>query len=152
MAFPRSCSCQGDCSICQAYAVGYLAETLLSKMLLETPVIIAALIPKAQDSSHCTWSQKFAIHVYEIQHGFHRHFECQRDVPGWWNPLAYASQLAKKYFTQSRSSQFNLGVISATEWFHSKLQTTGGKKDFLVPLFNQDRVFGFTRWSKLLLS
>jgi len=32
MAFPWSCSCQDDCGICYAYAVGYFAETLLSKI------------------------------------------------------------------------------------------------------------------------
>jgi len=49
---------------------------------------------------------------------------------------------------------FNLtyGVISTTESLHSKLQTTGGEKDFLTPLFIQDRVFGFARWTKLVLS
>ena len=31
---PRSCSCQGDCGICYAYAVDCLSETLLSKKRL----------------------------------------------------------------------------------------------------------------------
>ena len=97
---------------------------------LETPVIIASLIPKAANNSHCTWSQRFTIRVYETQHGFHRHFECQWDVPGWWNPFAHASW--RKSISPSNVRNLTCGVISTTEWFHSKLQATGGEKDFLA--------------------
>ena len=152
MALLQSCSCQEDCGICLQTCSRLLGRNLAQQNTsLETPVIIVSLIPKVLDNSHCTWSKNLTIRVYEILHGFYRHFGCQWDVPGWW----YRIMLASWRKSISRSNvlrNLTCSVISITEWFHSKPQTTGGEKDFLDSFVYQNRVFESTRRSKLLLS
>jgi len=67
MAFPQSCSCQGDCCIYYACAV-FRRNLPQENTSWEIPagLIIALLFSKVLENAQCTWSKNFTIRVYEI--------------------------------------------------------------------------------------
>jgi len=97
----------------------------------ETPVIIAWLIPKALDNSHCTWCKILT----SVSVKYNACFIVTLDVneaflEGGVHSLVLVS-CRKSISPCDVLRNLTCGVISTTEWFHSKPQTTGGEKDFL---------------------